>query len=76
MDKNEISRGEITKAYRNPLCTLSTYLFHLASFELQVLQGGDISKYMRVCGARHGDMENKLFGGFCHARKNSIAVDG
>jgi hypothetical protein len=48
----------------------------MSSIELQVLQGGDISKYMRVCGARHGEMENELFGRFCHARKNSIAVDG
>jgi len=39
VDKNEISRSEIAQAYRIPLSTLLTYLYHLDSFKLQALKG-------------------------------------
>jgi hypothetical protein len=31
---------------------------------------------MRICGAKHGTMEDELFEWFCRAQKNRLAVDG
>jgi predicted nucleic-acid-binding Zn-ribbon protein len=46
------------------------------SIEEQVLQGGEMSKFMTIPGETQGSMKNELFEWFCHACKYSIAVDG
>jgi hypothetical protein len=67
VDKNKRSKSEIAQAYGIPFSTLSVYLKKWDSLEQQALQGDDILKHMRICGARHGVMENELFEWFCHA---------
>jgi hypothetical protein len=57
VDKNERSKNEIVQAYGIPLSTLLTYLKNQDSTEQKTLQGGDISKRMRIREAKHGDME-------------------
>lgn len=44
--------------------------------EHQVLHGRNILKHMRILGAKHGNMEDKLFEWFCHAWENRLPVDG
>jgi hypothetical protein len=31
---------------------------------------------MRIRGTKYGNMEDKLYGWFCHARKNRLALHG
>jgi hypothetical protein len=66
VEKNERRKSEITQAYRIPLSTLSMHLKIQDYIEQQALQGGDILKLMRIHGAKHSNMENKLFDRFCH----------
>jgi hypothetical protein len=44
-----------------PLSTLSSYLKNLVSFVNQALQGAEVSKRIRIHGAKHSDLEDKLF---------------
>jgi hypothetical protein len=74
--QNERSKSEIAQAYGITLSTVSTYFINQYFIEWQALQGRDMSKHMRIRGAKHGSMEGKLFEWFCHARKNRLAVDG
>jgi hypothetical protein len=40
------------------------------------LQGAEVSKRMKICGAKHSDLEDELFEWFCHACANNIPVEG
>jgi hypothetical protein len=59
--KKERSKNELAQAYRITLSTLLTYLKNRDSIENQALQGAEVSKRMRICGAKHCDLEDKLF---------------
>jgi hypothetical protein len=68
VNKKESSKTEIYQAYRISLSTLLTYLKNQDSIENQALQGAEVSKCMRICGAKHGDLEDKQFKWFCFAQ--------
>jgi hypothetical protein len=69
------SKTEIAQAYGILLSTLSTYLKNWDCIENQTLQGAEVSKRMRICGAKHSDLEDELFEWFCHARTKNIPVE-
>jgi transposase-like protein len=75
VNKKERSKNEIAQAYGIPLSTLSTYLKNQDSIKNQALQGAEVSKQMRIRGAKHSNLEEKLFEWFCHARANNIHVE-
>jgi hypothetical protein len=62
VDKKERSKTEIAQAYgfHSPQ---STYLKNLDSIENQALQG-EVSKRMRICEAKHSDLEDNCSNGF------------
>jgi hypothetical protein len=76
VDKKERSKTEIAQAYGILIFTLSTYLKNRDSIENQALQGAEVSKRMRICGAKHSDLEDELFEWFCDACTNIIPVEG
>jgi hypothetical protein len=76
VDRKESSKTEIAQAYRIPLSTLLTNLKNRDYIENQALQGAEVSKQMRIHGAKHSDLEDELFEWFCHARANNIPVKG
>jgi hypothetical protein len=53
-----------------------TYLKNQDSIENQALQGAEVSKRMRIRGAKHSDLEDELFKWFCHACDDNIPVKG
>jgi hypothetical protein len=63
VDTYEISKSEIAQAYGIPLSTQSTYLKTGDYIDQQALQGDDILKCRRICGAKLQD----LCAWFCHA---------
>jgi hypothetical protein len=52
-DKKEASKNGIAHAYGIPLSTLSVFLKNWNSVE-QAVQKVDVSKWMRIHGAKHG----------------------
>jgi len=77
VDKNEGSKGEMAQTYGMPLCGGGGRREEEKdSTEHQVLHGHNILKHMRILGAKHGNMEHKLFEWFRHARENRLPVDG
>jgi hypothetical protein len=46
------------------------------SIENQALQGAEVSKRMKIHGAKYGDLEDKLFKWFCFLRSNNIPMEG
>jgi hypothetical protein len=76
VDKKERSKTEISQAYGIPISTLSTYLKNRDSIENQALEGAEVSKWMRIRGAKYGDLEDELFEWFCFARSNNIPMEG
>jgi hypothetical protein len=76
VNKKERSKTEIAQAYGIPLSTLSIYLKNRDCIENQALQGAEVSKRMRIHGAKHSDLEDELFKWFCHARAKNIPVEG
>jgi hypothetical protein len=75
VNKKERSKTEIAQVHGIPLSTLSTYLKNRDSIGNQALQGAEVSKRMRICGAKHSDLEDELFEWFCHAHVNNIPVE-
>jgi hypothetical protein len=35
----------------------------------------EVSKRMKICGAKHSNVEDELFEWFCHARANNISLE-
>jgi hypothetical protein len=66
VDKKEMSKTEIAQAYGILLSTLSVYLKNRDSVENQSFKGAEVSKQMRIHGAKHSDLEDELFRWFCH----------
>jgi hypothetical protein len=64
VDKKERSKTEISQAYGIPHSTLSTYLKNQDSIENQALQVAEVSKRMRICGAKYSDLETNCSNGF------------
>jgi hypothetical protein len=75
-NKKERSKAEIAQAYRILLSTLSTHLRNRDSIENQALPGAEVSKRMRILGAKQSDLKDEVFEWFCHACVNNIPVEG
>jgi hypothetical protein len=74
--RKERSKTEIAQAYGILLFTLLTYSENRDSVENQALQGAEVSKWMRIRGAKNSNLEDELFEWFCHAHTNNIPVEG
>jgi hypothetical protein len=46
------------------------------SIENQALYGAEVSKRIRIRGAKYGDLEDELFKWFCFAPSNNIPMEG
>jgi hypothetical protein len=53
VEKVEVSKSEIAKAYGKPLSTQSAYLKYRVSAEQQASQGRNILKHNKICGTKH-----------------------